>query len=406
MKKYKYITGIILLTAAMLFSCNPHNTTNTELLQKVDSALTIAKQQSIAMAKRLMDSTGQLPQSINNKGELVTCKSGWWVSGFYPGVLWYLYENDKDPQLEKYAREYTSRVEKEKYRTWDHDIGFIIYCSFGNGYRLTGDTNYLEVINTAAYSLTTRFDSTIGCTRSWDYASWNAQWQYPVIIDNMMNMELLMWSADKFENPYYQAVAEAHANTTMANHFRDDFSTYHVISYDTISGKPEKKNTAQGYSDSSAWARGQAWGLYGYSVMYRESEKDEYLKQATHIADFLVNHPHLPEDGIPYWDYDAPDIPNALRDASAAAIMCSALLELSEYVDSKKSEKYLQIAEKQLATLCSNEYLAVSGTNGNFILKHGVGHMPNHSEIDVPLTYADYYFVESLIRYKKLKNKL
>ena len=358
------------------------------------------------MAEKLIDSTGQLPSTFNKKGELITCKSDWWVSGFFPGVLWYLYENDKDPLVETYAREYTSRVEKEKYRTWDHDIGFIIFCSFGNGYRLTGDTNYLKVINTAANSLTTRFDSTVGCLRSWDYASWNAKWQYPVIIDNMMNLELLMWSADKFKNPYYKVVAESHADKTMANHFREDFSSYHVVSYDTITGEVEMKSTSQGYSDSSAWVRGQTWGLYGFTVMYRESKNEAYLDQAVKIADFIIDNPLFTEDCIPYWDFNDPDIPNTLKDASAAAIMCSALLELSEYVTGDKAQKYMQIAEKQLNTLCSKKYLAAPGENGNFILKHCVGHMPNRNDLDAPLSYGDYYFVESLIRYKKLKNKL
>ncbi|WP_321996457.1 hypothetical protein [Draconibacterium orientale] len=164
----------------------------------------------------------------------------------------------------------------------------------------------------------------------------------------------------------------------------------------------EKKNTSQGYADDSAWARGQAWGLYGYTMMYRKTGNKTYLDQAKHIADFIINHPNLPEDKIPYWDFNAPDIPNALRDASAGAIMCSALIELSTYISSEKGEQYLQIAEKQIRTLSSDEYLATPGTNGNFILKHSVGHMPNKSEVDVPLSYADYYFTEALLRMKKV----
>jgi unsaturated chondroitin disaccharide hydrolase len=226
-----------------------------------------------------------------------------------------------------------------------------------------------------------------------------------VIIDNMMNLELLEEASKKFNVPHFAEIAETHANTTMKNHFRTDGSSYHVVSYDTITGQPEKKNTAQGYSDESAWARGQAWGLYGFTMMYRETGKLDYLLQATKIADFIINHPNLPKDRIPYWDFNAPDIPNAKRDVSAGAIMCSALLELQLYADKEKSKQYLAVAEEQLNALCSYDYLAVKGENANFLLKHSVGNMPNGTEIDVPLSYADYYFVEAMTRYISIMKK-
>jgi uncharacterized protein YyaL (SSP411 family) len=168
---------------------------------------------------------------------------------------------------------------------------------------------------------------------------------------------------------------------------------------------PDKKNTHQGYADDSAWGRGQAWGLYGYTLMYRETKEPRYLEHAKNIASFLLNHPNMPEDKIPYWDYNAPDIPNALRDASAGAVMASALIELSGYVDAALAKTYLNVAETQLRTLSSPEYFAEKGTNGNFFLKRSVGSLPGKSEVDVPLTYADYYYIEALLRYQALNNK-
>lgn len=394
--------AILALSGALLFGCSAPEPKETPLEQVINESLDFATEQSLLMAKSLEDQPDRLPQTIDKDGKLVSCNSAWWVSGFYPGVLWYLYENQPGEELKDWAVNYTLRVEDQKYTTDNHDVGFMIYCSFGNAYRLTGDSAYKEVIHTASNSLITRFNPTVGCIRSWDYASWSAQWQYPVIIDNMMNLEMLEWTSKAFNDTTYSYIAETHANTTLKNHFRDDYSSYHVISYDTITGAVEKKNTAQGYSDDSAWARGQGWALYGYTMMYRETGNKAYLKQAVGIADFILNHPNLPEDKIPYWDFDAPDIPDAKRDASAGAIICSALIELSAYVPAEKSESYLAVAETQLRSLSSPAYRATLGENGNFILEHSVGHMPNGTEVDVPLTYADYYYVEALMRMKKL----
>ena len=220
-----------------------------------------------------------------------------------------------------------------------------------------------------------------------------------MIIDNMMNLEMLMWSADRFGEERFREIAVSHADATMKNHFRPDFSSYHVVSYDTVTGGVEVRQTSQGYSDESAWARGQAWGLYGYTMMYRFTHDARYLEQAKHIARFLLDHKNLPEDKIPYWDFDAPDIPDALRDVSAGAIICSALLELSDYVQEPLRDEYMAVAERQIEALCSPDYLAGEGENCNFLLKHGVGNHPKGTEIDVPLSYADYYFVEALMRY-------
>lgn len=399
MNKFILIIGVFCL---FLASCGTPEPKKKPLAELIDESLDFATRQSLLMAESLKDKPDRLPKTIDKDGKLETCNSAWWVSGFFPGVLWYLYENTPTDSLKNWATNYTLRVEDQKYTTDNHDVGFMIFCSFGNAYRLTGDSAYKEVIHTASNSLITRFNPTIGCIRSWDYAPWSAKWQYPVIIDNMMNLEMLEWAAKAFNDTTYSHIAETHANTTMKNHFRPDYSSYHVVSYDTITGAVEKKNTAQGYSDDSAWARGQGWGLYGYTMMFRENGDSTYLKHAEHIADFILKNPNLPADKIPYWDFNAPDIPNAKRDASAGALICSALIELSGYVPVEKSKEYLAVAEQQIRSLSSAEYRANLGENGNFILKHSVGHMPNGTEVDVPLTYADYYYVEALMRMKKL----
>ena len=397
-----YILQIVSILFLLTGCSSPERSKDEILKVSVDKALDLAVAQSINMAESLKDEPGKLPRTLNEKGELVTSNSDWWCSGFFPGELWYLYENTHDSTLKKYANKYTLRVQDQQYTTSNHDVGFMIFCSFGNAFRITKDEQYREVINTASKSLITRFNPLIGAIRSWDTAEWNKQWQYAVIIDNMMNLEMLMWASKEFDNPGFAKIAITHANTTIKNHFREDNSSYHVVSYDTTTGLPELKHTSQGYSHESAWARGQAWGLYGFTMMFRKTGDSVYLNKAKAIADFIVDNPNMPEDKIPYWDFNAPDIPYSKRDASAGAIMCSALLELSQYCEGPLSIKYLETAKTQLITLCSDEYLAAKGSNGNFILKHGVGHLPNNSEVDVPLSYADYYFVEALTRYKKL----
>ena len=400
MKRQIWIFWIIL--AIIGTSCEKSR--QEHLLADTKIALDIALEQSLRMAELLESQPERLPKSIYN-GKLETSSSAWWTSGFFPGTLWYLYEYSGNPVYKKWAENYTLRVEKEQYRTDNHDVGFMIFCSFGNAYRITGDSVWLEPIRQASESLCTRFNPVVGCTRSWNTNAATKQWQFPVIIDNMMNLEMLVWSAKKFQQPYFNKVALTHANTTLKNHFRPDYSSYHVVSYDTLTGQAEARQTSQGYSDESAWARGQAWGLYGYTMMFRETKNSLYLQQAKAVADFIIHHPNLPEDKIPYWDFNAPDIPEALRDASAGAIICSALLELSGYVDPDKAAEYRKVAEIQLKTLCSPAYLASSGENANFILKHSVGHFMKDIEVDVPLTYADYYFVEALLRYRKIRER-
>lgn len=374
----------------------------------VSKGLQRAAAQCERMALQLSDSTGKLPRTYMN-GKLVLSGTRWWCSGFFPGTLWYLYEYSKNENLKQYATAYTERLRNEMYTTSHHDVGFMIFCSYGNGYRLTGNEDYATVIDTACQSLCTRYNERVGAIRSWD--SNKDRWKYPVIIDNMMNLEMLLWGASHFNRKDWSDIAISHADKTMKEHYRNDYSCYHVVSYNPETGEAEKKQTAQGAADSSAWARGQAWGLYGYTMMYRFTHEERYLTMAEHIADFLLSHPNMPADKIPYWDFNAPNIPNEERDASAACIMASALIELSGYVDGDKKQTYLSVAEQQLRTLCSDEYLAPEGENGNFILRHSVGAKPQRAnapyfgEVDVPLTYADYYFVEALVRWSKLSEE-
>lgn len=342
---------------------------------------------------------GMMPRSYDPElKKLITSKTSWWCSGFYPGTLWYLYENSGDTTIRREAEKRLAILEKEKNNSKTHDLGFMMFCSFGNAYRITGNNNYKEVLKTSASSLASRYRPAIKSIQSWENHKF---FNCPVIIDNMMNLELLNWVSDNGGDKNLECISIHHANTTMTNHYRSDYSCYHVVDYDLISGDILDKKTWQGFSDSSSWSRGQAWGLYGFTTMYRYTNDKRYLKFAINIANFILMHPQLPADKIPYWDFDAPITPSTYRDASAAAIIASALLELGQYADKKQKKIYLHAASQMLQTLSSDTYLARVGENGGFLLKHSVGNLPSDSEVDVPLTYADYYFVEALMRYKK-----
>lgn len=396
MNKFRLIT--IALVALFLCSCN---SSKNEMENVVNLGLERASVQSKAMALKLMNEKTKLPRTIDKDGNFETSESKWWTSGFFPGVLWYLYEGTANSEMKDFAHEYTMRVEDQQYTKSNHDVGFMLFCSFGNGYRLTNNQDYKKVILNGSESLSTRFNETIKLIRSWD---WNVKvWNYPVIIDNMMNLEMLEWASKNSDSTKYASIARSHADVTMKNHFRDDYSSYHLVDYDIETGEVRLKQTVQGFANESTWARGEGWALYGYTMMFRETGDERYLSQAENIAKFIINHPRLPEDKIPYWDFDAPDIPNALRDASAGSLMASAFIELSLLTkDVEAGKAYLRIAEQQLKSLTSSAYLAEEGANHDFILKHAVGNLPGKSEVDVPLTYADYYYVEALVRYKNL----
>ncbi|WP_345955788.1 glycoside hydrolase family 88 protein [Mucilaginibacter sp. PAMB04168] len=393
----------ILITAAIA-ACSFHLQAQTVALKpKADLVKLINKNLKDANAqyKVLMTNVPKdsLPETFqNNRSKSTSAKN--WVSGFYPGTLFYLYKGTKEPAM------YTAGLEKlpvmEPMKTIDsHDIGFMMYCSFGNANQIKPSAAYKDVLLTSAQSLSKRFNPKVGCTMSWS----SKPGEFRVIIDNMMNLELLMWATKVSGDSSYAKIAISHANTTMKNHFRPDYSSYHLVNYNPETGGINKKQTVQGYADSSAWARGQGWGLYGFTMMYRETKDKKYLNQAKNIANFILSHRNLPADKVPYWDFNAPDIPNAYRDASAGAIYASALIELAGYVDAVNAKKYINVAETIIRTLSSDKFKAAPGENGGFILKHSVGHLPKGAMIDVPLTYADYYFVEAMLRYKNLGKK-
>jgi rhamnogalacturonyl hydrolase YesR len=336
------------------------------------------------------------PRTVEG-GALVTVGTKDWTAGFFPGALWYLFEATGDQAWKKAAIRYTGETAPAKFDKTQHDLGFMLGGGYGNGFRLTGDPAYRDALLAGATTLITRFNPKVGAIQSWDVRPGGA-WAFPVIVDNMMNLELLMWAAKAANEPRYREIAIAHADTTLHNHFRPDNSSFHLVDYDPQTGAVRARVTVQGFADGSSWARGQAWGLYGYTMMYRETKKPEYLAQARRIADFFMNHPRLPADAIPYWDFDDTAIPNAPRDASSAAITSSALLELATWTDAASAARYRAFAERQLRSLSSSDYLAAPGTNGGFLLKHATGHKPAGKEIDVPLNYADYYFLEALLR--------
>lgn len=371
-----------------------------QLIRLIDGNLRqAANQYKVLMGKLPPD---RMPKTYYaNTDKLETSNSEWWTSGFYPGTLFYLYGFTHDTALQHEAVRRLSLLEKEQYNKGTHDLGFMMFCSFGNARSILDTKSYDNILVNSAKSLSTRFNPTAGVIRSWD----NNHWKYPVIIDNMMNLELLFWATQFTGDSSFYKIAVTHANTTIKNHYRPDYSSYHVVDYDTATGAVLAKNTAQGYADESAWARGQAWGLYGYTMVYRFTHDPRYLKQAEGIAHFLLTNPNLPADKIPIWDYNVPEGQKALRDASAGAIMASALIELSKDVAPEKGKEYLDVAEQIIVSLSGNNYHAVVGSNGGFILKHSVGHLPAKSEVDVPLTYADYYFVEAMLRYKQLAEK-
>jgi rhamnogalacturonyl hydrolase YesR len=379
--------GLLILSAC---SANAQQKVN------VDKQMELAARQYKGMLQEFQD-THLFPQSVNRDGSYRKMKADWWCTGFFGGILWYLYEYTGDTSFKNAADKWTMALEKEQYNKGTHDLGFMLYCSFGNGYRLTKDPRYKSVLLQGAASLATRFHPKVGLIQSWESFG---RYRYPVIIDNMMNLEYLLWAARASGNKSYYDICIAHADKTMQNHFRPDYSSYHVVCYDSV-GHVLAKKTAQGYSDSSAWARGQAWGLYGYTMMYRETKDKKYLDQAIHIADFFINHPHLPADKIPYWDFNAPNIPNEVRDASSAAIAASALLELSGYVKRSLQKKYFAFAEDVLKSLSGPDYFA-SEDNHHFILKHSTGSRRANSEVDTPIIYADYYYLEALLRYNQL----
>jgi len=358
----------------------------------------------------------RFPRTIDDNGNLVSTDVYDWTSGFFPGNLWYLFELTGDEKWKSGAVKWTEALDTIQYWSGNHDVGFMINCSYGNGLRLTGNEAYKKVIVHTAESLCKRYNPNTKSIESWNYRkAWNdtVEWFFPVIVDNMMNLELLFEATKLSGNKKYEEIAIQHALTTMKNHYRPDFSSYHVVDYDTLTGAVLDRATCQGFTDESSWSRGQSWGLYGFVLCYRYTRDPQFLAFAENIANYLLDHPNLPSDMVPYWDYMAVDttlkpewkydpvkFPVVPRDASAAAIMCSALFELAA-LSTSQGAKYTEAAKKMLRSLASPAYME-SPKDKYFILNHCVGSIPHGAEVDKPLVYADYYFLEALLRYSRL----
>ncbi len=385
-------TSICVMTLCLIASCGMQNEERS-----VDPILDHCVSKVAASANSLTE-TDRMPRNIApGKKEWNTVGVRDWTSGFWPGILWYAYEHSGDESIKAQAERFTEQLEFIAHSPADdHDIGFQIYCSYGNGYRLTGNEGYRQVMLKAADTLATLFNPTVGTIHSWPSKK---QWPHNTIIDNMMNLELLFWASRNGGNKRLYDIAERHAETTMKTLVRSDFSTYHVGVYDTLDGHFIQGITHQGYADDSQWARGQAWAIYGFAVSHRETGRKDFLETAKKLADVFLK--RLLVDGIPFWDFDDPAIPNAPKDASAACIAASGLLELSTQLeDPTEREKYQKAATTLIKKLASDDYL--SKDSNRAILLHSTGNHPKGKEIDVPIIYADYYFMEALLRLKKL----
>lgn len=325
-----------------------------------------------------------------------------WTGGFWPGVLWYDYEATQNDTIRVLAEKYTESLKLfSEIPAYDHDLGFLVFCSYGNGYRLTHNPTYRDVIIATADSLATLYNQKVGTILSWP-RNIEMLGGHNTIMDNMINLEMLFWAARNGGDRRLFDVAVSHADKTMENQFRPDYTSYHVAVYDTLTGNCIKKCTHQGYADESMWARGQAWAIYGYTVVFRETGDPKYLEFAEKLVDVYLK--NLPEDYVPYWDFNAPDIPNAPKDASAACVVASALLEMSGFYGNGQGEKYKEAAEKMLCSLSSDKYQS-RDTNVAFLL-HSTGHWPDKSEIDASIIYADYYYIEALLRLKRINEGL
>lgn len=401
----------ILLMSALFIQCAPKRDIIRENIANAEIQL------GMLLEACEEGDTIRIPASYQNDKIKFVPKDDW-VSGFFAGSLWYMYELTGDEKWAEAARRHTDNLHEIQYLKWHHDVGFMVYDSYGNGLRLKNIDGYDTVLVNTAKSLSTRFWPKAGVLQSWNTErGWQSRrgWKCPVIIDNMMNLELLFKVSEMTGDSTYRNIAISHADKTMENHYRDDFSTYHVVDYDHETGEVRRRCTAQGIADESRWARGQAWSVYGYTVAYRFTQDPKYLQRANDVAEYLLVHEdNMPEDLVPYWDHDVKEFGEPkgeeymqkyghLRDASSAAITASALYELYWIT---KTDLYKEKADKMIESLSTDAYRAPQGTNGGFILMHSVGSLPNGNGIDIPMNYADYYFLEALIRKGRIEKGL
>ena len=389
-------TRLLSLAIPLLFSITASG--EDALMKLMPDVFKRAESQYTGMLQKVANDPN-FPRTIKPDGTVITVKPEDWTSGFFPGNLWFLYEFTHSDSWKEKAQNYTVRLESIRHFKDHHDGGFMLGCSYGNALRLNPNESERAVLRDGAAALATRFIPNLGLIRSWDSKPYSC----PVIIDNMMNLELLSWASKNGGDPKLREIAISHADNTLKNHFRPDGSAYHVVDYDAKTGWVRAYHANQGADVRTPWARGQAWGIYGYTMIFRETGKREYLAKATSLAEFCMSHPNMPADKVPYWDFGVAPGESTPRDASAAAVMASALVELSQ-LTGDGGKKFLDYARDQLITLSSPAFLAEPGTNGGFILTRSTGHLPVNSEINVPLVYADYYFLEALLRYKAVVN--
>ena len=396
------VIAALCVTQMMSAQTVGNNEQNTDgIFAQVEMRMHYLLQQTEQLRKDAPDKGKLMPRSVEKDGSLRLVNIGDWCSGFFAGELWMMYRYTNDAFWRERAVSNTWKLEDNKWNASSHDLGFMMYNAFGKAWEVSNEQSYRDVVVQAAKTLATRFDKKVGCIRSWSWGT-PERWQYAVIIDNMMNLELLFEASRLTGDEQYRNIAVSHANVTMRNHFREDGSSYHVVDYNPQDGSVIKRITHQGLFDESVWSRGQAWGLYGYTMCYRYTQDKAYLEQARKIAKFWFSQSLLPDDLIPYWDMRDPAIPNAPRDASAAAIIASALYELADYLESPEAAEYHRLADKIVDCL-SNDYLTEPQDKQGFLLLHSTGNYPANDEIDVPIIYADYYYLEALLRRAGIK---
>lgn len=417
MNSFKRLIYLLCLLATPVVSCFSQKADKDFVKQSFEAAKPIYTN----LLQKTAGNFSRYPHSLYGTDTIKYYGIDEWTGGFWPGILWYMYDYTKDSNWMKAATAWTESLESNQFNTAHHDIGFMMYCSYGNALRFQQNPAYQKILLQSAESLTKRYSPVVGCIQSWNKRKSKGDintWEYPVIMDNMMNLELLFYATRVSNDPKYRQIAISHAEKTMQHHLRSDYSSYHVVNYDPKTGAVLHKQTLQGFSDQSTWARGQAWGIYGFTMVYRETGDKRFLNAAMGMADFFLQHKNLPTDKIPYWDFNAgeagfkPDWdfnPSRFkltpRDASAASITSSALLELSTFVKGKKRAVYYNAALTMLQSLSSTDYLNQGNANPYFLLQHSTGNLPSNREIDVPLIYADYYFLEALLRYERSRKK-
>jgi len=393
--KYKFILGIACFIFYLTIACS---TSYEDKYLDTDKLMEIALTKYHRTLTNLKD-TPLLPRAIPpGEKQWITTDIYSWTSGFFPGILWFFYNYTGSQQWHDAARKWTLYLDPvKKMRKKNHDLGFMVYNSFGKGYHLTGDLYFRQVLMEVADSISSLYNPNVGTMISWPGGNKELGTSHNTIIDNMMNLELLFWAANHFNNTRYYHIAVSHANTTLQNHFKNDGFAYHVVLYDSITGDFIDGTTYQGFNKNSSWSRGQAWAIYGFSMVYRETGKIKFLEQAEDLATLFIN--NLPPDHVPYWDFQAPGIPDEPRDVSAAAIAASAFIELSGLTKNPQMKTLLHDEALKILRSLTKNYMAPDEVDA--LLLHSVGSKPHNSEVNYALIYADYYFIEALLREKK-----